>query len=197
MPNWCSNSLKIEGKYFPLIFEDDEVDFNIVVPEPEAYKDLDETSENLLYAYIYLSKGRNMSWNEILPSKYWNAFHFCCTDSELVRRITNRAAELDDITKSKYYAIGNRLIENIDKYFYPTWYGWRCANWSTKWNAADTYISSSNGHVCFETAWGPPFEWARKLAESGAEFVLRYEVEGGNKGIIIGHNGKISCRYFD
>lgn len=49
-------------------------------------------------------------------------------------------------------------------YGYDNWYDWAIANWGTKWDLSerDTLIEERDGDlwIWFDTAWGPPLQWA-------------------------------------
>ena len=66
----------------------------------------------------------------------------------------------------------------IKKYGASDWYQWRCSNWGCKWDASRTsYINSFE--VEFDTPWGPPIEFFRKLSEKfpKTEFKMQFADE--------------------
>jgi len=74
---------------------------------------------------------------------------------------------------------------NIEKYGHADWYDWRCANWGTKWDAYDVYISSDDNdedyfHVSFDSAWSPVIEYIEKasILYPLLKFELEYEESG-------------------
>lgn len=81
--------------------------------------------------------------------------------------------------------LGRQLIENVDKYGYPTWYEWSIANWGTKWDTYDVVwrsmkTSSGKVRVDFNTAWSPPLPAIKALCEKmGVSAVIGYVDEGG------------------
>ena len=62
----------------------------------------------------------------------------------------------------------------------PDWYNWRVNNWGTKWDVYDTQPWEGNS-VAFFSAWSPPIEWLRAIAEKYPDlsFQLDYADEGG------------------
>lgn len=57
---------------------------------------------------------------------------------------------------------------NLRRYGFPDWYGWRVANWGTKWNAGDAVVVTDGGGQAlfnFETAWSTPLPIIKKLAK--------------------------------
>jgi hypothetical protein len=59
------------------------------------------------------------------------------------------------------------------------WYGWRLANWGTKWEGYEGMVNQDQTAFSFITAWSPPIPIIRKLAElTGQKFVLTYIEEG-------------------
>lgn len=59
------------------------------------------------------------------------------------------------------------IVFNDSKYgSLPGWYGWRCENWGTKWNAyAQSIIDRDDTTVTikFDTAWSPPLPFIEAL----------------------------------
>jgi hypothetical protein len=64
------------------------------------------------------------------------------------------------------------------------WYSWNINNWGTKWdvNSEDlSLIVQGNDRVCisFDTAWGPPIEFFKKIEEQYGFVVKAYAFETG------------------
>jgi len=80
--------------------------------------------------------------------------------------------------------------ENIKKYGFRDWWHWAVENWGTKWdvspsgeNENDYPITANNDGtfslwINFDSAWAPPTEALRKLADHGVKFRNMY-YEGG------------------
>jgi len=62
----------------------------------------------------------------------------------------------------------------------PDWYNWRVENWGTKWDVYDVCEWEGNS-IKFFSAWSPPIEWLRAIAEKYPDlsFQLDYADEGG------------------
>lgn len=73
----------------------------------------------------------------------------------------------------------DKVKELVEKYGYSDWYSWCCNNWGTKWNSSDVdyYKEDNTLTYSFNTAWGPPSAWFRKLCDkySNFELTLKYE----------------------
>jgi len=83
-----------------------------------------------------------------------------------------------------------------EKSIMPDWWNWRVTNWGTKWDV-EAYVQEErefkNGkkqvRFNFNSAWSPPCEWLRRVAEDYPHLVFRlsYEETGMNfKGTTIG-----------
>ena len=70
------------------------------------------------------------------------------------------------------------------------WYGWCNSNWGTKWDCYEIEVSHSESFTSysFDTAWGSPTEWIKKVSKKFPH--LRFHVEWAEEG---GHGGRYSC----
>ena len=64
------------------------------------------------------------------------------------------------------------------------WYAWNIENWGTKWDVEGDGVQvfeqdENKISVSFDTAWGPPIEFFRKLEEDHEYKVLAYYMEEG------------------
>lgn len=70
----------------------------------------------------------------------------------------------------------------IEKYEADNWYDWQCKNWGCKWDAqeSDFYKDGDDWIVTFQTPWGPPIEFMRKLSKqfNKMTFTLQFADEG-------------------
>lgn len=59
------------------------------------------------------------------------------------------------------------MAERKNKYGFSDWYNWRHENWGTKWDAHDSNIDIEEDSISiyFLTAWSPPENWLKKVAE--------------------------------
>jgi hypothetical protein len=73
-------------------------------------------------------------------------------------------------------SLGDRLIENKEKYGYENWYDWRNVNWGVKWNGADSSYDikegEDSGNLTFDTAWSIPYPVIAKIAEDNPQYNL-------------------------
>lgn len=68
---------------------------------------------------------------------------------------------------------------NIKHYGYPSWYEWNLANWGTKWDSGGqdhiiNRISENKIECSFDTAWSPPIDFYKRMAELGFEIDAQY-----------------------
>ena len=139
MPNWCSNTLTLEGKGAAdvarsLAGEDTVFDFNKVVPMPELIKH--------------------------------NASGFRKFDDGTEHKVWYQA-EGDDGGKSAR-PLTEEEQEELKRIGYPSWYEWSIANWGTKWNASEGTMDITDEEYVdleFDTAWGPPTAVVEALSE--------------------------------
>lgn len=70
------------------------------------------------------------------------------------------------------------VIDNlVKKYGASNWYDWRVANWLTKWNCSDAFLTQSG--MSFSTAWSPPIPVIQKLAEHLNKTIRLIYIEEG------------------
>lgn len=174
MPNWVTNNVTITAskKLIEKIRaevkgENSEFDFNRIAPMP---KELEGTRSPM----VAISK-----------KEY--------KEQEL------KIAKGDLTEHEKNFGISRCLTQElIDEYNRKfgacDWYGWHLANWGTKWNACDVYVSDSGDLISFNTAWSTPFELMVKLSEKypKATFEVEYADEdfGHNVGRYTLRNGE-------
>ena len=86
----------------------------------------------------------------------------------------------DGETQKQYDA---RMRHYKKKFGHTSWYGWRIANWGTKWDIYDFYLNDNQDtsiDCSFNSAWSPPTEWLIKTAKQfqSLTFVMSYMEEG-------------------
>jgi len=78
-------------------------------------------------------------------------------------------------------ALERQQKENIAKHGFSDWYSWSNANWGTKWEACEPFLSGHDKNfmsASFDTAWSPPIPFYEKLQDLG--FVVKgYYYESG------------------
>lgn len=157
MPNWTMISVRFDGNeneinnMLEFIKGEDGIifDFNKIIPMPKSLE-ITEGSEADRAMTCYEAE---KSQEEEIKNRY----HL--TDQEFQR----------------YKELGKIYSDNEKKYGYRSWYGWRNANWNTKWNACDA--SYTNGVLYFETAWDFPTPVMKKLSEMYPDITMIFEVE--------------------
>lgn len=152
MPNWVKNRLvvcgtqsQIDSVFSALINDENEVDFNRIIPMPQSLIVEDGSAGELGLAVLSHS----------------------LSESDLKKFHSYSQEEQDRCIR-----IGEQYIDNIKKYGYRSWYRWSIDNWGTKWNATDTCIYRDM--VEFYTAWSCPIPIFEKLAEMFPDIVLKF-----------------------
>jgi len=158
MPNWCSNSTKIEGKKemvldcLTAIGNGDTdsqccLDFEKILPMPEEFHGVHEGNTTI--------DGKQVSnWREV--------------DG---RNVAISKSEINRLTK-KYGSFG--------------WYNWSIANWGTKWSIDDTFAVTYNldgtelyegadygVRIDYETPWCPAEGILKKIQADWPELRVR------------------------
>lgn len=205
MPNYVHNIIKfnnddnfekIINKY---INEKDDFDFNNVIEMPEELN-INESSvgENgrdyLLNKNIYVSLHKDYLIDMLNNLEHENIIDYGLKNKnnldveEIVFIIDEN---IDKISKTRGsnldIELGQKYIDNKNKYGFETWYKWSLENWGTKWNAMETYINKDLKTISFDTAWSVPVQIFEKiiLENKGISFTLYYGDEGyGFAGIL-------------
>lgn len=161
MPNWTSNSIRIEGAepdlraFLEAVKWQDEIfDFNRIIPMPELLKHTGS-------GYQTIDGKEVREWYVIGNETA------LLTNDKAVRLFTpEEEATLKEI--------GHR-----------DWYTWCSENWGTKWNACRAELAedcAKEGYIeiRFETAWAPPMPVIEKMFEMFPKlsFVCTWENEG-------------------
>jgi len=143
MPNWCENTVIIEGdnvqKVVDYLKTDKTIfDFNKVIPYPQEFIDQD-----------ILSQKYNEERNEIYKSN-----------------------NPEEITKTQLSSLNSRYNIPLDGYMKDGYnsggYGWCTQNWDTKWNLSDEVqldLMENKAVYEFLSAWSPPINVIRVLSE--------------------------------
>jgi hypothetical protein len=188
MPNWCYNSLTIEGSK-ELVADVKRMLNRPFVMNHESWNSetrnmekQEQTYSNPIFAFhnIY-----NYRQDNISDEVYYN--------QEIKSRDLNRDTDqiMADIINE--LATGN------------SWYDWNTRNWGTKWDVAvadndeypDTEITDESvGFISyrFNTAWAPPTQAISKLSEQypDLDFELSYEEETGWGGLLQFEAGNVN-----
>lgn len=196
MPNWVQNNLTIKGDSkivaacLDLCKSDESAfDFNQIVPMPKEL-DITESSNNncaIKYYLTTLSDEEVANVRNILQRVPDVLFG---TLDNAIRLTSYPGASIkgNDENKKQWIELAKTLIDNCEKYGFPTWYEWRCHNWGTKWTADCPQIHNIDGEtvVSFETAWDCAYPAIRALSEKfpNLSFTISYADEdiGSNCG---------------
>jgi hypothetical protein len=161
VPNWTSNSIRIEGPEADLRgflqavkWQDEIFDFNRIIPMPDLLR--------------HTSSGRRKIQGKEVSEWYviGNGTD-ALTNDHAVRLFTSE----EEATLKE---IGHR-----------SWYTWCIDNWGTKWNAchaelAEDCLTEGYIEIRFDTAWAPPMPVLQKMFQMFPKlsFVCTWESEG-------------------
>lgn len=125
-----------------------------------------------------------------MPNWCSNHVMFWHEDPAMIKRLYD-AAQRDELF-SEFVPVPTKLKEtvadhkdnpdNLEEHGYSSWYDFCVNEWGTKWEASninldlDETANAINGF--FETAWGPPIAFYRKLNELGFQIDAEYYEEG-------------------
>ena len=206
MPNWCWNNLTIEGdkesiSKFKKILE---------TPDKTELLSKSKDKENLRKEYLDELKKQGEHLNNIMSfveSKTKPIDDFIMNEYKRKSGLDIKVIHNGDVVSfikngmlNLFYPMPTELnnttspgresnADLILKYGVDNWYDWHCNYWGTKWDVWDVDVQD-NGYdssgdetyinLSFESAWSPPSEWVKKVAQDypSLEFLLEYE-EGG------------------
>ena len=182
MPNHVMNRLHLSGEQSRINEllesvkgEDSILDFNKIIPRPEALNiEAGSRTDRGLAAYkdfiaVYtFDNAENKPDLLNIPEESEQAFLRMRTDIE-----------------PDEWELGKAAFQNQLKYGAPTWYDWACANWGTKWSAYDTEIVEDNT-IIFNTAWSRAMPVISKLAEMYPDISFEYQWADEDFGVNVG-----------
>jgi len=201
MPNWVTNKLTINGEnkkdfILSLMTKDNEeeyFDFEKIIPMPKELR-IDKSSYNDVAMKLYLAKINPLILNFGNDKMYVNEFkqlihllfkndtkkemYYVINSNELEKILLMYEEKFKDKFDDeivKLIEIGEKLINNVKKYNYPTWYEWSYANWGVKWNSNNTYYNLDDGIIYFDTAWCPSVEVIKELAKQHPDYNFIHE----------------------
>jgi hypothetical protein len=102
-------------------------------------------------------------------------------DNRLLNFLKPMPAHQPDPTKpNAFFATGGFGSEQQDAFGKNNWYDWSIKNWGTKWELDDVNVYSESDHIVlyFASAWSPPVDPFRILADKGFVFVHYYFESG-------------------
>lgn len=198
MPNNIQNRLAVTGEKAEDIkiflerikSKERQIDFNNIIPMPQALRDTEESSKtsNSIFYYLTMNKRPDLIRSILRYPQFYDMDRFANTPEE----------ELNDM-----YAIGEKYVNYYKEFGATTWYDWANKNWGTKWNAyeIDSIMSLDGTSVTllFQTAWSGVSTIIAKLTEMFPELVFEYayadEDMGYNCGTGWGQDGEYSYEY--
>jgi len=129
-----------------------------------------------------------------MPNWCWNTLVVQGHDSDEVERFVERNRGPEGVLSfnalvpmPEGISMAESVDEGCDGRNLENWYGWRLANWGTKWDLSDEDLELSGGPFqqtyTFMTAWNPPLAWLRTVAPMfpGLRFTLHYSKEDPNE----------------
>jgi hypothetical protein len=157
--------------------EDEEFDFNKVVPMPECLATMGsaplidksyplDADEDIVFQKT-IAKAIEYDWQTKWEMQDDNA--------KFIERIAEIAA--------RDYKTRQAASRRVKETGYPSWYEWAYDKWGTKWNS---YHSEDNGpdSIKFKTAWSSPFAVIKALSEKFPDVEIKVEYADED----IGHN---------
>ncbi len=181
MPNWVRNNVQFTGSPESITklrtfmkSSDTHFDFNNLIPMPKS---------------LNIEAGGS------------EKYAIKCAKSRQVGETLNPTSFIEEQKSFDEWAdLGEKYINNLEKYDAYEWYSWRIKNWGTKWNTTEAeWISPSC--VSFETAWSCPEPVFKKLSEKFPDVTIYLEFAdediGNNCGIATFKAGKGKLEYID
>ena len=168
MPNWCENTLTVEGA------EDAVQRFKQLAKPKEGMTDTDLSLDSL---YPVPDEIKNtVSGGNVIDGVYVKVW----------REVNGKPVA---IPKDELNAMQK-------KYGATNWYTWCTEHWGTKWDVQATLTNETPDFLAygFETAWSPPVAWLTKVARDfpRLRFTLHYYEPGmGFAGTAIADQGKL------
>lgn len=198
MPNHVTSKLKISGPQEHLRQFADQVKgaavggenslftLHRVIPQPEILSRVEDSSsasfglwlvDEELHKKLILDDPINQRINETLklPDRGM-AERF----SQYVRNTCGSREEAQawaTANRPELFTLGKIMAEAYRSCGYHSWYGWRIANWGTKWDTYNVTLESDPGQLIymFDTAWSPPYQVIEALAEKFPALILEHK----------------------
>ena len=196
MPNYVTNNIHIDGPPEQVAALFDQIafdgrpgtfDFNKVVPMPESL-DLTEGSitDSAIDAYLSAINPDNdfrigaiakadAAQYRLLLLKTADARRFIPANGNLTEGEVASLAKTRHMTTPEELAeLGKRYVANVHEHGAATWYGWRTANWGTKWNndPDEPVANAEAGTITFDTAWSMPEPVVEELSHQFPELTF-------------------------
>ena len=170
MPNWIATRITVTGKKEKVdelvntIRSESETtdasgnvktetnvfDFNKVIPMPEELSIESGSTGEWGKRYLVLKSQDENTWTK--------------DDRKFVKDFEKK----DKADFDRCVELGQKYLDNIEKYGYQDWYSWSCARWGTKWNSVCAQfdrITDTCAEYLFDTAWSFCAPVIEKLSE--------------------------------
>lgn len=171
MPNWCNNTLTVEG-------DPDEIMSFI---QQVHYIDDEGNDRYDILSRIYP-----------IPTELKETVSGHFTPEENPN--WKKSLEAGDITEEWYNELVSRNAEgyaknqsNLAKYGAKDWYDWCCSHWGTKWGDCDTQLngqSDTNLDFSFDSAWSPPIDGLNYISTKFPNLVFHLQYEELGMGLV-------------
>lgn len=199
MPNHVTNELTASKKVLDsLASNDGPVDFNTVVPMPEAMRDLEPNCAVVDWAKVALGvvKVSTLNARGDAVAAFERGDYGAAADvlhrSNLIRMLVQGPFPKDFAEKEFNDLL--RCMRCLKETGYAYWYDWSPEKWGTKWNAYEAKRVSDD-KVTFQTAWSMPSKWLESLSKKFPKNRIRMrwadEDFGNNVGDVTVLNGEI------
>lgn len=162
--------------------------FNSIIPMPREL--IIEQGDIVSAAFNWMEQEKHLSTSELEPTFYKKLQQHLFSKMDLKNATVGNLIPFFKADTSLLVACCSSFItekikaDNIEKFGYPTWYEWRLANWRTKWEAYNQFITDLSDEKLefgFDTAWSPPEAVYRAIAEHYPDIsmTVHYIDEGG------------------
>jgi len=178
MPNHIQNILYAPSHVLKAFKnDDDEIDFNKIIPMPESLANMDHSSDiETVVDVIFGIEPMNMG-GEVLNTAFQNL-----AMNNRLREIVKCKPMIKTEDDKKWEQLITAL-NNQRTYGCFSWYDWSPENWGTKWNAySQPNKRSQDDKVLFQTAWSPPIPIIKALSKKFPEAVIKLECSDEDTG---------------
>lgn len=177
MPNWCGNIVKIKGPKS----ERDRFVADMKAAGVAAYPDVD--AEKAPCFTFYYAAPMPSEYKQTTSPTPW-------TEQETREMAEKYQWDANTVQFKLEHCLTPEQREFYDsliaKHGSENWYDWCCRNWGTKWDACHESMGETPRMTVFsfDTAWGPPLEFAEKFVKKiltdykGLTVRWEYSLEG-------------------
>lgn len=213
MPNYvyismqahCDDVAEMQRFKQVLNAKDNDFDFNGIIPMPIDLDVIHGSSGSVAKELLLLDK------DALLKDTHLRRF------VDLYDEVENEITVKDFIELVRYtnenscdsalnvinIELGEKYIENEQKYGFSTWYEWRLEHWGVKWNASNVEYTDMQDDffaVCFMTAWSFPLDIFNVITKQFPSITVDVEFCEESKdfaGVYHSSNGEREVEFFD